>query len=1226
MAAAPSAHAACLLGTDPDGDLYGPAFPPPSVTGCPPVPDCDQARGDINPGMLEDLDTPEDDNCNGRPGMSIVFTAPNFGPYSGWVPSGWTLGLGDHGKIGNLPAAPGAMTRAVSLPLNRSIVVTLDVSALSGTGCELALSHRTADPMDIGVTTIRPVVGTGVEFFDYTGAIAPGRVLTQIRLACAAGSSMTVDWLQVQDALAEFGPPTEMSVVWQDTRLPGGGHTVGLVRQDTWGRLYMGSDVGGLARYDGDGWQVSNGSGATSIQMGGTSGVSDILPMNDGSGEVYVLMGDSNASDALGGLWRSLDWGDSWEQLASAAAQFPGSAAADTSDDVCGNPRESNCDEWVQAGGLLLQAESVAGAAGDVVYIANADEDARGVSLYDGATACALPNSGDPLPADYVGALLRVDVLPNATPVLVVGYRARLNLGASVYVCSLPATALSCSGGATADCQEVTVGDGGIDVRDLQKNTWLSDVAEVTDETGVLIADGGGRPVDADADDLPDATCTHYGGNVSQLVMSDVGGFGVVTVAVEDDILTGADVADIAGGTDLTGISLDPLSQYLFLNTPAGGNQKYLHDRMYRVDADALFDTAVVSIEAVNAGDGPAMNEEDYWEWVRNAGDMDKGGAWMESEINGRSMVFPARAAPGDMPDVLWFDPIAFAGGGEIQLAAGITGFGAWLIEGLADPWLDNEPWEALYYPSDTTADAEADVSFTFWPDIDAADHLTFQYATAWEAYLAPDGHLWAANGDSGLQHLDATVAATAADPYGAEVDCLWNGWSASLNSLAVVDRLVPPDGEANLPVIWGSMRDQSVAGYNHETGVVRTMDNGASWEYAGSAFNVSDGPTGRFHDVVDDAWNPSGLVYGHRSCIDYDPTHYAEPFADLDPSDEYSPAHAFSASPLRNVARAVTTPSLGQTGVIRALNEFVAIVLLRPDEEASGDDGGLYLTTNGGSTWALLDFDGGTGACAAATTYGDGSFEIIHPGGDSWWDPLGTDQGELELLFSVDLVATGASCALAKVSVADAGAGLTTSWDWYSLPKLTPTAAGSCGVYYDNMRGSMPAPWSDEAMIYASYTRSYTSGTDPAPRGLGALYGGACLVDLNTGALTVVVDPWVYPAGIGHVAPHPQVADLWALVPELEVSQPYCATDKTQGTYTGTAVLDCPTPWPMLVKGTAAAGFQLTELSTSYPHFAPTRVSWSDIGVPDDSADGSGSWLVVTTSGGGTWRGELSW
>lgn len=260
---------------------------------------------------------------------------------------------------------------------------------------------------------------------------------------------MTVDGLQLQDAELEFGPPNELAIDWQDTRLPGGGHTVGMVREDTTGYLYMGSDVGGLAGNDGSGWQVANGEGATSILMGGSSGVTEILPMTDGSGEVYVLMGDSNGTDNVGGLWRTSDSGDTWEQLASASGEFPLGSTSDNSDDVCGNPRESNCDAWVQAGGWLMQADSLPGVSGDVIYLANADNEARGVSIYDGADACALPNSGDALPADWVGALLRVDVLPNETPVLVVGYKARLDLGASVFVCTLPAGGLTC-GGATS--------------------------------------------------------------------------------------------------------------------------------------------------------------------------------------------------------------------------------------------------------------------------------------------------------------------------------------------------------------------------------------------------------------------------------------------------------------------------------------------------------------------------------------------------------------------------------------------------------------------------------------------------------------------------------------------------------------------------------------------------------------------------------------------------------
>ncbi len=36
--------------------------------------------------------------------------------------------------------------------------------------------------------------------------------------------------------------------------------------------------------------------------------------------------------------------------------------------------------------------------------------------------------------------------------------------------------------------------------------------------------------------------------------------------------------------------------------------------------------------------------------------------------------------------------------------------------------------------------------------------------------------------------------------------------------------------------------------------------------------------------------------------------------------------------------------------------------------------------------------------------------------------------------------------------------------------------------------------------------------------------------------------------------------------------------------------------------------------------------VPGSDLDTPDDSANGAGSWLGVSTFGGGTWRADLSW
>ncbi len=51
-----------------------------------------------------------------------------------------------------------------------------------------------------------------------------------------------------------------------------------------------------------------------------------------------------------------------------------------------------------------------------------------------------------------------------------------------------------------------------------------------------------------------------------------------------------------------------------------------------------------------------------------------------------------------------------------------------------------------------------------------------------------------------------------------------------------------------------------------------------------------------------------------------------------------------------------------------------------------------------------------------------------------------------------------------------------------------------------------------------------------------------------------------------------------------------------------------------------------ISGMPTSYPVGKVTSGVWSELGVPDDSSDEYGSYLVVGTLGQGTWRGEFSW
>jgi len=158
-------------------------------------------------------------------------------------------------------------------------------------------------------------------------------------------------------------------------------------------------------------------------------------------------------------------------------------------------------------------------------------------------------------------------------------------------------------------------------------------------------------------------------------------------------------------------------------------------------------------------------------------------------------------------------------------------------------------------------------------------------------------------------------------------------------------------------------------------------------------------------------------------------------------------------------------------------------------------------------------------------------------------------------------------------------------------------------------------------------------------------VYAGGCLFDLDqsdlTGQFTMVVDAFDSVESIYAVASHPQVADLWAVLPTMAGGDYLYCADERGGWNTAfmpaTAQLECDYPWPLLVQGTAN-GF--TSVATrgppnlfgatspvSYPVGRVSSAVWSELDIPDDSAAcGLGSYLVVGTLGQGTWRGEFTW
>ncbi len=1212
---------------DADADGYGAL---PGGIGCPAVLDCDDGDATVNASRLESTLTSYDDNCNARTAPRMGFVASGFFAPA-WQPAGPNVNVTADGV--NVGSSSSVTRASINTPLPTGTIVTVDVHSQSGPNCTLGV--KTSEPGGPATWKTRSLTGSGVQHFNFVADFSPPESLREVKIECGPLSNVFVDWLTFQDAEVEFPPPADLDVTWRDTRLPAAAHSTAIIRDDHTGVVYFGDDVSGVWRYDGMVWEVANGEGASSLVMGGVLGVADLLPMQDGSGELYALMGDFNGGPTgdLGGLWQSLDAGDTWSQLGSSLYQAPGQAWIDatSSDDVAGDPRTYHCDpsNTYQAGGHLIEAHSIEPTSGDTLYLANADTDNMGVSIFDGTDICALPHTGDALPADYVSALLRVDALPNGTPALVVGYRARLDGADSLFVCELPAGGSTC-GGPSAVCQQVEFDDGAPDVRDLERHRWHSEVAGVTTEAGVLVADAGGRPTSADLD------CTYAMGQVGAIYLEDSGSG--IMVSVEENLVTSADLPDVATGVALTGISFDPTLTYLFFNTPKGHNSRYSIDRAYRALADALFaDPAVPVFEPLNASpNGLAVtpvDEEDPYEAVRRTGDMDMRGSWMEADVWVRPNVFPARNAPGAVPDFEWLYSVQFAWGTG-AVAAGYNGGNGWLIANLAAPWTDNETDETTFNPADVKNDAESNVFFEFVPGINTLTELTPQGASTQDVAMAHNGHIWGASGDIGISQFDGTKVASLADPAGAEIDCLWAGFGAGAQSIHAVRRREVPEGEEDRPVVWATLHDQSSAGPQHAGGVVRTLDDGATWEYAGAGFlNASGAPEVSLSDslfVLD--W--SDPIYGSRACDDRESTHVATPFQDSDGADDIYPVHLFSTggpfAPVNYQSTADTVIGLPYT--IRALDEDLALVWVRPDADGGSTNGGLLLTVDGGGDWQWLPFDGGaftladgsTGSCDEATVFNGGTFDLRPSPSDDTLLPWDGTDGALEFVVAVTTGAENEHCALAHVLVDDLGGTPTVAWDWIDLPEenmVSAVGTTECGVNHTNLVSATLAPWSSELMVTGTYARNYQGGGTTT---FSTVYGGACLIDLNTHAVRRVIDPRLTTMSPDAAVPHPSIADLWVILPELDALSYLECSDVRE--YAGSYAAGCEDPIPLLVRGNVSGGVQLTPMKDRPPHLMTNSGVWSDLGVPDDSADGQGSYLVVGIRGGGIWRGELSW
>ena len=1302
--------------SDLDGDGYTAPGP-----GCAPPFDCAALDPDISPYAFEDADTVHDENCNGRLPLTPLWAATGF-PLTGpgaWTASGTVLVLPITGevRVGDASSGvPASLTRAgLGLPVNTSLAVSVSVTGDAGTGLACTVELGTvATPFDPTTFISRQTSGIGLQVLSFQGLIGTGRILREVRLQCGGHRALTVDWLQIQDSLDEVGPMSEAHITWKDTRNPGADAALAVVVDDEDDVVWVGTDAGGLARKDANGWHPQNGTGEDSLMMGGSLGVSDILPMV-GSDDVYVLAGDAATNGPVGGFWHSPDNGESWAQLGSSIDIWPPAVGGtgDHDDDVAGYGLESNNKgngtgglSWEYGGGRRLQGHSLSPVMGEPIYVGNGDWDNLGVSVYgdDGTgtdTFCPMPTTGDALPADRVGALLRLDVpIPDPTDptggigyveTLIVGFRGRTNGQAGLYVCDVTG-GVDCSGAVAAYCEVVDEDPwnttpawdlSGVDVRDLQEDLSLAlDTEAEPLELAVYVADGGSRPVDAGGDGIGDVNCSAagactYDSSIHKLWVWYDDATGGVVFDAEPRVADEVDLPLLASGKwSIAGVSMDPFGLYLFAAIPGSNGWRYSHDRLNRIPAT---DVGVGVWESVNGGD-PAVpyDEEDPAERQRAAVDTNFSGSHQEAQFAGEPNPFPARSEPGKVWDVYWM----WEDGEAVAVVP--HALNLWRVDGLYDEWTDGW-WD---YSADL--EPEGDVTFTYWPTIDEGGN-TFQGWPVFAVAIGPDGHLWSGAGDQALTHMDGAEVFDPAAPNGAELDCLWAAWKTSVSSISVAPKVDPqvsftgdetwdPDGLSS-SVVWVTLSEPSWEGNVQNMGVARTLNHGVTWRYAAAGWGpgVDEGET-----------VPTHPDYGLRRCEDNGtelPDHYARQFESMaDLATIRPPSNAFSTAEPGDLfgLQGTNVASLGSPRQVQALNEYAAIVLFRATENSTDDgtpdtgasaaaatpdltgEGGLYLTINGGSTWHEVEFDGGAGDCDPHTVMGAGSFELIHPGTDSSWDNE-TGTATFELLFTVREQDVGVPtnpvagnvtlCSMARVTIvagpSEAVPGdpypVGATWSWYTYPNRRTSGyadADYCGVTPWALQGAVPSATSNEAVVFGAYHRAAPCETCSGAGYFDQIYGGACLFDLDqfdltAGAFTQVVDPTLNVYSIQAVASHPQIADTWAIVPTLDAGD-YLGCASLQNGPAGTSSvpawteLACDYPWPLLLTGTSA-GYVARELTgpagafgvsvpTSYPAGIALSAMWSEVGVPDDSDDGYGSYLVVGTQGQGARRGELSW
>ncbi len=1200
-----------------------------SIAGCPPVLDCNDSPitgAGVNPSEFEVMGDGIDSDCDGRDALRRYLSASAFSSGT-WTTSGTVTFPGVNMKVGSAISPASSAKRTFNTPRQGGGTgIMVDLDDADGGPCTVTIGTGVGGgPTTYSSANIPPFSGT--DWVEIAEVLVP-HSLRDIEIACPANSFVEIDWFVVQNADLVMPPAVDISIDWHDTRTPGGGWSTGFVRDNASDTLYMATDMAGVARLDSPSgsWLNAFGAGPDTLAAGAVLTVSDIVPEPFGPG-LYALMGDGErgGTDVDGGFWYSPNSGETWTMLGdsfSASWDDDSNGLPDfpPEDDVAGMAFPSQCPvvanggtdgrlNWTTHAGRELQADWFT--TGEVLYIANGDPDAQGVSIYEAATGdiCALDNTGVALPAEPINALLRVDVEPLGSPVLLVGYDARLDNEPALYLCELPVAPSDCDPATTwaADCWPVP-GSEGIDLRDLELD-------DSTDETIVYISDAGFRLADADNNGYADDTCSITDPGIDALYLDDALGVDVI----DYERVAGPTEIPSAANFELVGISIDPTGTYIFANVPVHAGAPYANDRMWRVElASVGLGTPWVS---VNDGDGTTYTWEEDGREVIRAGNSEFSASWLGQQTVGVPAVFPGRAAPGTGFDTDWLELAALDG---LAVVTGKTN--AWLVSGLASTWADDGGAAGV-------VDGEEETDWVFWPDVDPNEHASYQTMGVLEVAVTPDGETFQAVGDHGLVYLDpVTYPQSIMSPTAGEVDCLWH--DAFLAGGQGVD--VGLDGS-----VWVALFDESVSEadpYPHAGGIVRGIDVAGvlTWTYAAGGFLDAGG------DYAFDMDDPTGAT---RLCHDR--------LAATRSIEAMDPARP---SPFSSGDPSTLSASFGNPREVRPIDATTAVALIRPTAATTTETtaGGIYVTLSGGFDysifenlgWVPLPFDGDytigstSGTCSESATWESAHVQLIHPGTDTYANDLDLD-GVVDDLdadgypddFLLDLLVTVSAndttkindggryyspCAMARVLVGpDGTGGLDATWEWIPLEwHVEPFVGPKCGVWGRNISGATVSPWSDEAYIYGAYYR------DQPVSGTGRRGGGACVLDLDTHATTLLVGPDTREYSIAEVVPHPQVSDFVAILPTLNRTT-WLQCSHARAAWAAYYPDTCDYPWPLLAERIGTSWF-VSELHTQPPTGLLDNGAWSEIGL--EVGESYESWLVVGTNGSGAWRGVLEW